>query len=126
MAQGECRGRAGPGTPVQESVSGLRSRLGAADSAGEASVTLVQLQPFGQLSRLGEAVSAGDRRVLKRRRLQEEPGLEQPCSPGALDAIAACRGVEVASAVAVWPPGPRELVGCRGSSSSGPPGPCSL
>ena len=78
----------------------------------------------GQLSRLGEAVSAEDRRELKRHKLCENPGQVQPCSQGALDAIAACRDVEVASAVAAWPRGPRVLAGSRGSSSSGPAGPC--
>ena len=90
----------------------------------EAPVTLVSSSRSGQLSRLGEAVSAEDRRELKRHKLREDPGQLQPCSQGALDAIAACRDVEVASAVAAWPRGPRDLAGSRGCSSSGPAGPC--
>ncbi len=90
----------------------------------EAPGTLVSLSTAVQRSRLGEAVSAEDRLELKRRRLREEPGLEQPCSQGALDAIAACRDVEVASAVAAWPRQPMDQAGSRGSSSSGPLGPC--
>jgi hypothetical protein len=86
--------------------------------------TLVSSSMSGQLSRLGEAVNAEDRRELKRGRLCGDPGQVQPCSPGALDAIAACRDVEVASAVAAWPRGPRDQAGSRGSSSSGPAGPC--
>ena len=77
-----------------------------------------------QLSLLGKAVSAEDRLRLKRRRVLGDPGLEQPCSQGALDAIAACRDVEVASAVAAWPSGSRDQVGRGCSSSSGPSGPC--
>ena len=77
-----------------------------------------------QRSLLGEAAGAEDRLVLKRRRLVGNPGLEQPCSQGALDALAACRRVEVASAVAAWPSGSRDQVGRGGSSSSGPSGPC--
>ena len=77
-----------------------------------------------QRSLLGEAVGAEDRLLLKRRRVFGNPGLEQPCSQGALDALAACRGVEVASAVVAWPSGSRDQVGRGGSSSSGPLGPC--
>ena len=77
-----------------------------------------------QRSLLGEAVGAEDRLLLKCRRVFGNPGLEQPCSQGALDALAACRGVEVASAVAAWPSGSRDQVGRGGSSSSGPSGPC--
>ena len=43
---------------------------------------------------------------------------------GALDALAACRGLEVASAVAAWPSRFGDQVGRGGSSSSGPSGPC--
>ena len=77
-----------------------------------------------QLSLLGKAVSAEDRLRLKRRRVLGDPGLEQPCSQGALDALAACRDVEVASAVAAWPSGSRDQAGRGCSSSSGPSGPC--
>ena len=86
--------------------------------------TLVQVSAAGQRSRLGEAVSAEDRRELKSRRLCGGPEPERPCSQGALDAIAACRDVEVASSVAAWPLGPGVQAGRRGSSSSGPAGPC--
>ena len=79
-----------------------------AGSSGQlASGALGPHEPAGQLSRLGEAVSAGGRLKLKRRRLQEAPGMEQPCSQGTLDALAACCEVEVASAIAAWPRGPR-------------------
>ena len=78
-----------------------------------------------QRSALGEAAGAESRVRLKRSRELDGPGLEQPCSPGALDALAACRGLEVASAVAAWPSGSRDQVGRGGSSSSGPSGPCS-
>ena len=77
-----------------------------------------------QRSALGEAAGAESRVRLKRSRKLEGPGPEPPCSPGALDARAACRGVEVASAVAAWPSGSRDQVGRGGSSSSGPSGPC--
>ncbi len=79
---------------------------------------------FEQRSLLGEAVGAEDRLVLKRRRLVGNPGLEQPCSQCALDALAACRGVEDASAVAAWPSGSRDQIGKGGSSNNGPSGPC--
>ena len=85
---------------------------------------LLSSSTSGLLSRLGEAVSAEDRLQLKRRRVCGDQGQVQPCSQGALDAIAACRDVEVASAVAAWPLGPREHAGRGGSSSSGPAGPC--
>ena len=108
-----------------------KGRLAGAESVAlagcrgqEAQGTLVSSSMSGQLSRLGEAVSAEDRLELKRRGLCEDPGQVQPCSQGALDAIAACRDVEVASAVAAWPLGPRDQAGRRGSSSSGPAGPC--
>jgi hypothetical protein len=77
-----------------------------------------------QRSALGEAAGAESRVRLKRSRKLDGPGPEPPCSPGALDARAACRGVEVASAVAAWPSGSRDQVGRGGSSSSGPSGPC--
>jgi hypothetical protein len=84
---------------------------------------LVSLSEAVQPTRLREAVSAEERAELKRRRLRVAPGLEQPCSQGARDAMAACREVRVASAVAAWPGGPRDQAGSRGSSSSGPPCP---
>ena len=77
-----------------------------------------------QSSALGGADGAESRVRLKRRRVVGNPGLEQTCSPGALDALAACRDVEVGSAVAACPAGPRYQVGRGGSSSSGPSGPC--
>jgi hypothetical protein len=77
-----------------------------------------------QGSVLGGADGAEDRVRLRRRRDVGNPRLEQPCSLGALDALAACRDVEVGSAVAAWPAGPRYQVGRGGSSSSGPSGPC--
>ena len=49
-----------------------------------------------QRSALSEAAGAESRVRLKRSRELEGPGPEPPCSPGALDALAACRGVEVA------------------------------
>ena len=73
---------------------------------------------------LGEEDSAEGRLLLKRRKVARAPVLELPCSQGALDALAACRGVEVASAIAAWPSGSRDQVGGGGSSSSGPSGPC--
>ena len=77
-------------------------------------------------SLLGEADNAEGRLLLKRRKVVRTLGLELPCSQGALDALAACRGVEVASAIAAWPSGPRDQVGGGGSSSSGPSGSCWL
>jgi len=138
-AGGSDEFRAGSGGHLRSSALGQallfgvrgKGRLVGAEKGGpagsrdqEAQGTLVSLSPVVQLSRLGEAVSAEDRLELKRRRLREEPGLEQPCSQGALDAFAACRDVEVASVVAAWPRGPRDQAGRRGSSSSGPLGPC--
>ena len=99
---------------------GLEARNAAALSRVTAAISDV----FEQRSLLGEAGGAEDRLVLKRRRLVVNPGREQPCSPGALDALAACRDVEVASVVAAWPSGSKDQVGRGGSSSSGPSGSC--
>jgi hypothetical protein len=76
-----------------------------------------------QPTRLREAASAEERAELKRRRRWVAPGLEQPCSRGACDAMAACREVRVAAAVAAWPAGPSGQVGSEGSSSVGHPWP---
>ena len=112
-AQGDIASASMHGSGMVAGYTGAVSRLAAEISDISA-----------QRSLLGEAVGAEDRLLLKRRRVFGNPGLEQPCSQGALDALAACRGVEVASAVAAWPSGSRDQVGRGGSSSSGPLGPC--
>ena len=97
---------------------GIRGRSGVAGQVPGASFgctgALVSSSNSVQLSRLGKALSAEDRLLLKRRGVCGDPGQEEPCSQGALDAIAACRDVEVASAVAAWPLGPREQAGRGG------------
>ena len=97
---------------------GIRGRGGVAGQVPGASVgctgALVSASNSVQLSRLGKAFSAEDRLLLKRRGVCGDPGQEEPCSQGALDAIAACRDVEVASAVAAWPLGPRDQAGRGG------------
>ena len=75
-------------------------------------------------SRLMLAAGAEDRRLLKRRRSGEGSLDSQPCSQGALDALAACRGVEVASAVTAWPLRFAAQGGAGGGCSSGPSGHC--
>jgi hypothetical protein len=75
-------------------------------------------------SRLMLAAGAEDRRLLKRRRSGEGSLDSQPCSQGALDALAACRGVEVASAVTAWPLRFAAQGSSGGGCSSGPSGHC--
>ena len=75
-------------------------------------------------SRLVSAAGAEGRRLLKRRRSGNGPVGSQSCSQGALDALAACSGVEVASAIAAWPQRSAAQGGAGGGSSSGPSGHC--
>ena len=123
-AQGDIASASVHGSGMVAGYTGAVSRLAAEISDISA-----------QRSLLGEAVGAEDRLLLKRRRVFVNPGLEQPCSQGALDALAACRGVEVASAVAAWPSGPKDqaaevvaaaAVGHRAPASSPFGGPWSI
>ena len=86
--------------------------------------TLVAPSGTGQPTRLREAANAEERAELKRRGLRGAAGVLQDCSQGVCDALAACREVSVASAIAAWPGEPSDQAGGRGSSSSGPLGPC--
>ena len=88
----------------------LSSAVGRALLRGHAGLLSFQVEgPGGAAchpeapSRLVAAAGAEDRRLLKRRRSGIGPVGSQPCSQGAMDALAACSGVEVASAIAVWP-----------------------
>jgi hypothetical protein len=119
LGQALLRGLGGIGSATLHGAGAVAGHTGAVSR-----VTAELSNISVQRSLLGEAVSAEDRLRLKRRRVFGDPGLEQPCSQGALDALAACRGVEVASAVAAWPLGSRDQAGRGGSSSSGPSGPC--
>ena len=109
----------------------LSSAVGRALLRGHAGLLSFQVEgPGGAAchpeapSRLVAAAGAEDRRLLKRRRSGIGPVGSQSCSQGALDALAACSGVEVASAIAAWPLRSAAQGGAGGGSSSGPSGHC--
>ena len=133
-ASSSCEARASAGGTLRASalgqallfgVRGTGRELGSRDEEPGSSRDLAvsgDLAPRGaavQPTRLWEAVSAEERAELERRSRWVAPGQEQPCSQGACDAMAACREVRVASAVAAWPAGPCGQVGSGGSSSVG-------
>ena len=122
-----CRGvePAGPPRPLLSSVIGralLRGHAGLVSDQerGPGGAVIHPEAP----SRLVLAAGAEDRRLLKRRRSGVGSEGSQPCSQGALDALAACRGVEVASAVTAWPLRFAAQGGSGGGCSSGPSGHC--
>ena len=109
---------------LEAKLEAARRVAGAACEALERAGVAVQAAAGERLHQAGPPWRPRGRRPRQQPSQGPGPGLAQPCSLGALDALAAWRGVEVSPPLLHGRRVSRDQVGRGGSSNSGHSGPC--